>query len=173
MTDSPSRQRLEASLRRESTDLLRYFRRRVEADDAADLFAETGMTAWRRIADLPVDEEGARRWLFTVAHNVYLNHQRGERRRLALADRVRAALTRVAHVAPPADSGLEVRDAIARLSPDMAELVRLIHWDGLTVTEASEVLGLSASTTRARYQRARAELHETLSASLVGGCSTR
>ena len=154
MTPDPQAQRLTEALRRESPDLLRYFRRRVtEPEDAADLLAETGLTAWRRVRDLPADDEGARRWLFTVAHNTYLNHQRGSRRRHALADRVRRILT-----------------------PELAEVVRFIHWDGLTVTEAAEVIGVSASTARARYQRARIELRDTLSvatAATSGGAHQR
>lgn len=55
-----------------------------------------------------------------------------------------------------------MRDAIDNLHADLAEIVRLIHWDGLTVTEAAEVIGVASSTARARYQRARAELRETL-----------
>jgi RNA polymerase sigma-70 factor (ECF subfamily) len=151
-------------LERESADLLRYFRRRVAPEDAADLLAETGMTAWRRADDLPSDREGARRWLFTVARNTFLNYQRGQQRRLALASRVRAVLTRAAHVSPSADDGIEVRDATSRLPPELAELVRLIHWDGFTIAEAAEVVGMSDTTARARYQRARAELRATLTA---------
>ena len=58
MTPDPQAQRLTEALRRESPDLLRYFRRRVtEPEDAADLLAETGLTAWRRVRDLPADDE--------------------------------------------------------------------------------------------------------------------
>lgn len=163
MTPDPRAGLLSEALRRESMDLLRYFRRRVdEPEDAADLLAETGLTAWRRVADLPADDEGARRWLFAVAHNTYLNHQRGSRRRHALADRVRSTLGRAEQTSPPSDDGIEVRDAIDKLAPELAEVVRLIHWDGHTVAEAAEVVGVSPSTARARYQRARAELREAL-----------
>lgn len=163
MRRAPEAERLIEALRRESPDLLRYFRRRVsEPEDAADLLAETGLTAWRRVRDLPVDAEGSRRWLFTIAHNTYLNHQRGSRRRYALADRVRTLLGSTDSVAAPSDEGLDVRDAIGNLAPELAEIVRLIHWDGLTVAEAAEVTGVSVSTARARYQRSRAELRETL-----------
>lgn len=164
---------LTASLEREGADLLRYFRRRVPAEDAADLLAETGMSAWRRVSDLPADDEGARRWLFTIAHNTFLNHQRGQRRRLALADRLRDVVVRADEVGSPADDGVEVRDAIARLPSHLAEIVRLVHWDGLTIVEVAEVIGMSPSTTRARYQHARAELRETLTVTSATGLRTR
>ena len=38
----------------------------------------------------------------------------------------------------------------------------LIHWDGLTIIEAAELLGLNASTARSRYAAARASLREAL-----------
>ena len=31
----------------------------------------------------------------------------------------------------------------------MAELVRLVHWDGFTITDAAQVMGIPASTATA------------------------
>jgi RNA polymerase sigma-70 factor, ECF subfamily len=38
----------------------------------------------------------------------------------------------------------------------------LIHWDGFTIVEAAELLGLNASTARSRYAAARQILREAL-----------
>src|SRR6188474_1811800 len=115
-----------------SPDLLAYLQRRVGFDDAPDLLGETMVVAWRRVADLPDDPERARMWLFGIARGTLLNHARGERRRWALADRIRGHATTDA-TSPAADEGADVRDAISRLEPDLAELVRLVHWDRLTL----------------------------------------
>ena len=56
--------------------------------------------------------------------------------------------------------GIVENEAIDRLPSEQAELVRLIHWEGFTVVEAAGVLGISESTARGRYQRARANLAE-------------
>lgn len=56
-----------------------------------------------------------------------------------------------------------MRDAIARLDADRAEIVRLVHGDGFSLAEASELLGIPASTARGRYQRAKEELRAALS----------
>lgn len=152
-----------ATLTAVAPDLLTYFRRRVGDDHAPDLLAETLTTAWRRAALLPRESEGARMWLFGIARNTLLNHERSERRRNRLADRVRSVLAD-ADAAPGADDGLEVRDAVARLDPLLAELVRLVHWEGFTLAQAAVVLGLPASTVRNHYQRAKAELRSTLKA---------
>ena len=38
----------------------------------------------------------------------------------------------------------------------------LIHWDGFSVAEAAEILGLNASTARGRYAAAREQLRQAL-----------
>lgn len=151
---------LTTALRAASPDLLAYLQRRVGFDDAADLLGETMVVAWRRGADLPDDEERARMWLFGIARGTLLNHARGERRRWALADRIRGAGADA--VAPPSDDGADVRDAIDRLDPDLGELVRLVHWERLSIVDAAELLGIPASTARGRYQRAKDELRAAL-----------
>jgi RNA polymerase sigma-70 factor (ECF subfamily) len=60
-------------------DVLAYFLRRLDRDDAVDATADVFLTAWRRIGDVPANSE-ARLWLFGVAHNVLRNHRRTLRR---------------------------------------------------------------------------------------------
>jgi hypothetical protein len=54
--------------------------------------AEVLATAWRRVADLPADDEEAAAWLFGIARGTLANYRRGQTRRHALADRLRAHL---------------------------------------------------------------------------------
>ncbi|MCW2856168.1 MAG: polymerase sigma factor [Marmoricola sp.] len=150
-----------AALAANANDLLRYFRRRVGDDAAPDLLTETLLTAWRRFHALPQEPEQARSWLFGIARNILLNHQRSERRRHRLADRIRHTLGSTAHTAA-ADAGLDVRDAISRLDPGLAELVRLVHWEGFTLAQAAEILEIPASTARNHYQHAKRELRTAL-----------
>ncbi|WP_223625104.1 RNA polymerase sigma factor [Microbacterium sp. EST19A] len=159
---SRSEEPLTRALMHSSADILSYLTRRVGHDDAPDLLGETMVTAWRRVRELPDDPERARMWLFGIARGNLQNHARGERRRWALADRVRGHV-RADASAPASDAGAEVRDAIARLEPDLAELVRLVHWDGFSLTDAADLLGIPASTARGRYQRAKSELRAALS----------
>lgn len=46
-----------------------------------------------------------------------------------------------------------VRDAVLRLADARRELVMLIHWDGFTVVEAAEQLGLNPDDTWAILSR--------------------
>lgn len=157
------------ALDRVAPDILRYLERRLGTDNAADALAEVMIAAWRRSADLPQEEEQARMWLFGIARNVVANAVRGEQRRNKLAERLRGAMAIAGHGGASADDGLDVRDAISRLSPEQAELVRLVHWDGFTIAAAGDILGIPASTARTRYQTARAELRDALSATRTGG----
>ncbi len=152
---------LEIALAAASPRLLAYLQRRVGFDDAPDLLGETMVVAWRRVKDLPEDPERARMWLFGIARGTLLNHARGEHRRWALADRIRVSAA-IDTVSPAADEGAEVRDALERLDPDRAELVRLVHWDRLSLVEAAELLGIPSSTARSRYAKAKEELRVAL-----------
>lgn len=164
MTRTRTRAHLREALRLNSADLLAYFERRVQREDAADLLGETCLQAWRRVDAIP-DEgpERRRMWLFTIATHVLSNHRRATSRRLALADRLRERVTRdeAESVADSVDT-FAVRDAVARLPADQRDLVMLIHWDGFTIAEAAELLDVNPSTARGRYSAARAGLREAL-----------
>ena len=123
------------------------------------------VVAWRRVDELPEDPERARMWLFGIARKTLLNYSRGERRRWALADRIRGYTTG-SSTTSPADEGADVRDAIDRLDPDLAELVRLIHWDRMTIVQAAELLSIPDSTARTRYARAKDHLRAALGATV-------
>lgn len=162
MTSTNRKKRLLTTALRESNgDLLRFLHRRVGPDDAPDLFGEMLLIAWRRVEDLPEDATEARMWLFGLARGTLLNYARGQRRRLALADKVRLHMSGTVS-APPADEGGEVRDAMERLKPELAEIVQLVHWDGFTLAQAADVIGIPAATARSRYARAKDDLRAAL-----------
>lgn len=149
-----------AALRDASADLLSYFLRRMRSpEDAADLYGEVMLTAWRKIDKLPDAPERQRMWLFVIAANTLSNHRRTASRRLELTERLRDHL---AATLPSPDGAYAVRDAVLRLHRAQRELVMLIHWDGFTIVEAAEILDLNPSTARSRYAAARNILRETL-----------
>jgi RNA polymerase sigma-70 factor (ECF subfamily) len=159
-----SRAALQEALRANGSDLTAYFERRVQPrDDAADLVAETMLQAWRRHAAMPDDAIQQRMWLFGIAAYVLANHRRATGRRAALAERLRATLGKSQHE-ETADhaTAVAVRDAVERLPAHHRELVRLVHWDGFTLAQAAQLLGIAASTARGRYGKARADLRAAL-----------
>jgi RNA polymerase sigma-70 factor, ECF subfamily len=156
----------EVALRSNQADILAYLVRRVDnREDAADLFGEAYLIAWRKRRQMPDDAEGARRWLFVIARNTLLNHYSSSRRRRVFTAALRDEL-RTADADDPTEQNLEVREAIASLAPEQAELVRLIHWEGFGVGDAGAILGLGASTARSRYAAARSQLQKLLEVSV-------
>jgi RNA polymerase sigma-70 factor (ECF subfamily) len=156
-----SGQRLERAIEDAAPALLGYFVRRVDvAEDAADLVSETMIAAWKASRRIPRDPEEARMWLFGVARNVLRHHVRSASRRDALVLRLGQAVS-AAHP-PDDDTSLDVRAAVEALPENLAELVRLVHWDGFSLEQAASHLRIPASTARGRHSRARQLLQESL-----------
>jgi RNA polymerase sigma factor (sigma-70 family) len=159
------RRRFEAVYAAHRGPILGYVLRRTDnPDDAADVIAETFLTAWRRLEDMPRDPQ-ARLWLYGVARRVLANHHRGERRRSALADRLRADLA--AEYRPAEFDGDQTRiaEAFRRLSAPDRELLALSAWEGLGYGQIAVVLGCSRNAVRLRLFRARKRLAAELARS--------
>ncbi len=162
-TDAAARQvRFEAVYAANHVSILGYALRRTACpDDAADVLAETFLTAWRRLDELPNGDE-ARLWLYGVARRVLANFYRGERRRTALADRLRAEL---AHSSLPSDLTGEwdrIATALRALPERDRELLTLAAWEGLDYGQIAVVLGCSRNAVRIRLYRARQKLANEL-----------
>lgn len=141
--------------------LLGFFANRVDSpDDAADLVGDVFLVAWRRHRQMPDTPDEARMWLFGVARKVLANHRRGGHRRDALDVRIRERIA--AEVEPDDAHRVEVREAVRALPDRLAEVVRLVHWDGFSLEETAQLLGIPASTARGRHARARELLRLTL-----------
>jgi RNA polymerase sigma-70 factor, ECF subfamily len=136
--------------------LLGYALRRCpDPDDAADVVAETFLTAWRRLEEIPKGDE-ARLWLFGVARKVLANHRRGERRHERRTAALREQLAASPLVSrPPGDDLSQLGKVFRALPEDDRELLALVAWERLTPGEAAKVLGVSANTVRVRLYRAR------------------
>ncbi|MFG2040823.1 RNA polymerase sigma factor [Dactylosporangium sp. NPDC048998] len=143
--------------------ILSYLTRRVDPPcDAADLLADTLTVAWRRIADLPADDDQATAWLIGIARGVLANHRRGRTRRAALADRLRARLADQPTRPDPSGEAVAIRDALGRLPEPDRELLTLTAWDGLSTNEVAAVLKITPAAVRQRLLRARGRLRAAL-----------
>jgi RNA polymerase sigma-70 factor (ECF subfamily) len=149
--------------------VLAYALRRVSAEEAADVVAETFLTAWRRLDILPEDPAP---WLFGVARKVVANHRRSLRRREALRTRVEGDASRRPHLASdPADqveARMAVRSALRRLSERDREALMLVAWDGLDAASAAAAMGYTPSAFSVRLHRARRRLGHELAKERAG-----
>ena len=136
-------------------------RRTATREDAEDVVAETFLTAWRRLDDVPRGS-GARPWLYGVARNVVANQRRADRRRGRLRDRLNAEPT---PSGPSAGANAELAllaAAFARLHEDDRELLALAAWEELDPGEIAMVFGCSRNAARIRLHRARRRLAREL-----------
>ena len=142
--------------------VLRFARRRIDADLAPDVAADTFLVAWRHMESRPAPTLP---WLYATARNVLANTGRREARAAELPARA-AHEPRHRDTAPdPADAAGERQDVLrllARLGPRDREVLYLVAWEELDVRSAAEVLGCSSAAFAVRLHRARRRLERLL-----------
>lgn len=135
--------------------LITSYARRRGAHDPDEIAAEAMAIAWRRRADVPVDD--ARPWLIATARNLLLADRR--RRGKPVADLDSVEPTAPAELpAPAVDLDPELERALRSLSAHDREALLLVTWEDLTPTAAAASLGISAAAFRVRLHRARRRL---------------
>ena len=149
---------------RHHAQLYRYLRRRVGAGLAADLAAETFVTAFARRSAYRPDTQDARPWLYGIAHNLLRSHLRDERRQLAAYAR-RGADPLADPGALAAFSMADARADSAAVSAELAILARmpgrdrdvllLFAWADMSYAEIAQSLNIPVGTVRSRLNRAR------------------
>lgn len=135
--------------------VFRYVRRRVADADVDDVVSEVFLVLARGKA--PPTGDGALPWLYAVAYRVVQKHHTRAGQRGRLSQRLNSA-HRVPEVADPADqvsSAAWLNKLLGRLSPDDAELLRLVVFEDLTVVSAAAALGISAAAAHTRLHRIR------------------
>jgi RNA polymerase sigma factor (sigma-70 family) len=136
----------------------RYLRRRVPAELADDLVAETFLRAFQHRGRYRAERGAARPWLFGIATNLVRRHYRREERELrALA---RSAVTQTSH--EPVEDEAWLAEALAALPRGERDVLLLYAWAELSYEEISVALGVRIGTVRSRLHRARARLRELL-----------
>lgn len=137
----------------------RYLARRVDRADVDDLAADVFAIAWRKRSSVAEGEELA--WLYRIASYQVANH----RRRLAARASVMGLLS-VPDSAPSAESlvtaDAELARAWASIAPRDREVLALVVFDDLPVSDAAVALGISANAVSIRLHRAKKALAAAL-----------
>jgi len=135
--------------------------RRVTADAVDDAVAETFLTVWRRLDEVPAGE-AALLWMYRVAFRVVGHQWRATARRDRLHHRLRVVAFRPAVGADEpsldADEHRLVLAALSRLGDTDAETLRLVAWEQLSLVDVAAVLGIEPDAARQRLHRARRNL---------------
>ncbi|TDC66789.1 sigma-70 family RNA polymerase sigma factor [Micromonospora sp. KC207] len=143
--------------------VVKYGQRRLaDLDAAAELAQEVFVIAWRRRREVP---DRSLPWLYGVARRLLANAWRARRAApdvLAIAD--------AGFLREPGTSGADATVGVADLQAALAtladldqEILRLVGWEELTVSEAAQVLGCTRTTAAVRLHRARRRLNEAMS----------
>jgi RNA polymerase sigma-70 factor, ECF subfamily len=145
--------------------VLAYARRRVGADLAQDVVAETFLAAWRNLHELPPQSLP---WLYRAAHFAIANQRRTLARRGRLDDRARlqAAAVIGADHSELIAADMQLAAAFRSLSEADREVLRLAAWEGLPLAAIGTVMGCSAVAAKARLFRARQRLSRELRADM-------
>lgn len=153
------RDRFERLYRRHFDPVAAYLLARADRELAEEALTATFEVAWRRLDDVPRDELP---WLLGVARKVLANARRSRSRRIALAERMTAAVS--VNAAGEADSSMAaaLAAALAALTPSQQEALLLVAWDGLSEKEAARALGCSRVAFAARLHRGRKQLRAAL-----------
>jgi RNA polymerase sigma-70 factor (ECF subfamily) len=129
---------------------------------AEDVVQETLFRAWRSADKLGDDASSLRPWLFTVARRIVIDGQRSKKVR---PQEVGAQPLEVLPAPDELDrtlSAMTVMDALQSLSAAHREVIVETYYQGRTVAEAAEQLGVPIGTVKSRVYYAMRALRLAL-----------
>ncbi len=137
-------------------------RRLSEPADVADLVSNTFLAVLTGAGSFDPERGEPRAWLYGIASKQVSNLRRRRRRESEMQRRLAGRRhldfddhTRLEERIDAARVSEEMEAALARLRPGNREALLLVAVDGLTPTEAAQVLGISAAALRMRLTAAR------------------
>jgi RNA polymerase sigma-70 factor (ECF subfamily) len=149
-------------------EIQRYVTRRLGADAAEDVVAETFLAAFRQRSGYDLTRGDARPWLYGIATNLIGHHRRSETRLL----RALARTGREPHTEPFTDrvdaevsagaTGKLLAQALAKLPAPHRDTLLLVAWGDMTYEQAALALGVPIGTVRSRVSRARKAVRRAL-----------
>jgi RNA polymerase sigma-70 factor (ECF subfamily) len=147
--------------------LHRYVARRVGADTADDVVAETFLIAFRLRERYDPARGDALPWLYGIASNLIARQRRSETRMYRAYARtgtdpvMEPYLEADARVVADGYRGPLAR-ALARLSAKDRDVLLLIAWGELSYEQVAEALNIPVGTVRSRLNRARRKVKSAL-----------
>ncbi len=154
-------------------DVYRFARSLTRDDaDADDIVQETFLRAYRSWHTFQAGTD-ARRWLFTIARNVFLRSREREARSVSMDDpeletiaavRLSAALDSDGQreLFSRLDLGPALTEAIDALPDVFRQVVLLVDVEGNSYDDTAEMLGIPVGTVRSRLFRGRRLLQHAL-----------
>jgi RNA polymerase sigma-70 factor (ECF subfamily) len=118
---------------------------------AEEVVQETLVRAWRRAAELDLAPDALRAWLFTVARNLVTDLRRSDAARPAtVSDEFALSTACAADELDRAVQSWTIADALTRLTPEHRAVLVETYYEGRSVVEAAQRLGIPAGTVKSR-----------------------
>jgi RNA polymerase sigma-70 factor (ECF subfamily) len=141
-----------------------------DRDLAEEVVQDVFARAWRHAGDYDPRRASVRTWLYSIARNRVVDARRRAAVRPGVAGGVEpespAELDRTLEQAV---LRWQVAAALARLSPEHREVIRLAHYGGLTLREIAERKGIPLGTVKSRTSYALRSLRLILDEMEVAG----
>jgi RNA polymerase sigma-70 factor, ECF subfamily len=166
--------RAQSGDRAAATELIGLFYQRIYAyhrrscandSDAADLTQRTFAKAWASLESFGARSQFST-WLHAIARHVYVDWCRQSRRFESRSEdwwQARlAADPDPAQAAAARDGAVTVYRAVDRLDPVKRETVHLHYYQGLSLSDTAEVLGIALSTVKHRLHEALDQIKRDL-----------
>ncbi|MGK5081406.1 RNA polymerase sigma factor [Janthinobacterium sp. HLX7-2] len=147
--------------------LRRYARALAGAVHADDLVQDTVERAWRKLGQWQRGGE-MRPWLFSIMHNLHVDHMR--RPGLVLQEIDDATLLPAQERAPGQAIAIgEMDAALARLPLAQREVILLVALEQMPYEQVAATLGIPVGTVMSRLSRGRDKLRALLDGSPASG----
>lgn len=142
-----------------------YMAKTGSAGAAEELMQETMVAVWNKAALYDPGKGAASTWIFSIARNLRIDAWRREKH--PEFDENDPALQPASE--PAADSRLEgeqsarlIREALAALPPDQAEVLRLAYYEDSSQSEIATALSLPLGTVKSRMRLAFAKMRAVI-----------
>jgi RNA polymerase sigma-70 factor (ECF subfamily) len=132
---------------------------------AEDIVQETLVRAWRHPEVVDGREQVIRSWLFTITRHVAIDMWRARSRGEEVIDDEELDRPDPTEQIEQAITALDVRAALARLTPEHRQVIEEMYFRGRQVTEIAQSLGIPEGTVKSRAYYAIRHLKLVLSSS--------
>lgn len=127
-----------------------------------DVVQETLVRAWRNPDRLTEDKGSVRGLLFTITRNIAIDRHRARQARPAeVAETISSTPVEKDHADAVVDS-MVVLGAMDKLAPEHRDVLKKIYYEGRSVDETAESLGIPPGTVKSRSYYALRKLREAM-----------